>query len=145
MTKPLLSGKVAEQINAQLPNAVIESEKDWIIVRPEALSQVAQFLKTTPGLEFDYLTAISGIDYLDYLETVYHLISIKNNHSLVLKARCRREKPQLPSVVDVWRGADFQEREIYDLLGITFVGHPNLKRIFLWEGFQGYPLRRDYL
>jgi NADH:ubiquinone oxidoreductase subunit C len=64
----------------------------------------------------------------------------------VLKTRCNdREQPVVPSVISVWQGADFQEREIYDLLGIRFAGHPNMKRIFLWEGFKGHPLRRDYL
>ena len=74
------------------------------------------------------------------------LNSLEHNHSLVLKARCHdREDPALPSVVGLWQGADFQEREIYDLMGIRFEGRQNLKRIFLWEGFQGHPLRKDYL
>ena len=77
---------------------------------------------------------------------VYHLTSIEHNHSLVLKTRCySRDNPTLPSVVGLWRGADFQEREIYDLLGISFEGHPNLRRIALWEGFDGHPLRKDFL
>jgi NADH-quinone oxidoreductase subunit C len=76
---------------------------------------------------------------------VYHLVSIEHNHDIILKTRLiDREKPTLASVVNLWKGADFQEREIYDLFGISFTGHPNLKRIFLWEGFQGYPLRKDF-
>ena len=145
MTRPLLGREVAKQIAEHLPEAVVETEEAWVIVHPESLFQVGQFLKVTPDLEFDYLTSITAVDYLDYLEVVYHLTSIKHNHSLVLKVRCSREKPQLPSLVGLWRGADLQEREVYDLLGIRFSGHPNLKRLFLWEGFQGYPLRRDYL
>ena len=71
---------------------------------------------------------------------------MKYNHTLVLKTRCYdRNSAVVPSVVKLWRGADLQEREIYDLMGITFQGHPNLRRIVLWEGFQGYPLRKDYL
>jgi NADH:ubiquinone oxidoreductase subunit C len=86
------------------------------------------------------------VDYMDYFEVVYHLISLKHNHSLVLKTRCHdRGKPVVPSVVSLWRSADFQEREAYDLMGIVFDGHPNLRRLLLWEGFAGHPLRRDYL
>lgn len=145
MTKPLAGQEVAKQIERQIPEAVSESNESWLVIDPDSLPQVAQFLQTTPGLEFDYLNCIAGVDYVDYFEIVYHLSSIQHNHSLVLKVRCSRENPQVPSVVSLWRGADFQEREIYDLLGVTFVGHPNLKRIFMWEGFQGHPLRRDYL
>ena len=145
MTKPLVGQDVAELIAEHIPQAVVEATDVWVIIRPDLLLQVSQFLKATPGLEFNYLNCITGLDYLDYLEVVYHLTSMEHNHSLVLKVRCSREKPEVPSVVSVWRGADLQEREIFDLLGITFVGHPNLKRIFMWEGFKGYPLRRDYL
>ncbi|RLC93573.1 MAG: NADH-quinone oxidoreductase subunit C [Chloroflexi bacterium] len=145
MTKPLAGHQVGEQIRNQVPDAVIEASEEWVLIKPESLLAVANFLKTTPGLEFDYLNCITGVDYLDYLEVVYHLTSMRHNHGIVLKARCSRENAEVPSLVGLWRGADLQEREIYDLLGITFVGHPNLKRIFMWQGFEGHPLRRDYL
>ena len=146
MTELLRGQEVARQISEKLPEAVIDADKDWVMVKGESLLQVAQFLKNEPGLEFDYLTFITAVDYLDYFEVVYHLTSIAHDHSLVVKTRCYdRDNPSLPSVVSIWRGADFQEREVYDLMGIAFPGHPNLKRIFLWEGFQGHPLRRDYL
>ena len=74
------------------------------------------------------------------------MTSTMHNHSIVLKTRCHdRENPSVPSVISLWQGADLQEREIYDLMGIRFEGHPNLKRLFLWDGFQGHPLRKDYL
>jgi len=79
------------------------------------------------------------------LEVVYHLTSMELNHSLVVKARCDRDNPEVPSLYSLFRGADYQEREIYDLIGIEFTGHPNMKRLFMWEGFEGHPLRRDYL
>jgi NADH-quinone oxidoreductase subunit C len=145
MTKPFVGQDIGAQIAEHIPQAVVEATDAWVVVSPDLLLQVAQFLKVTPGLDFNYLNCVTGVDYLDYLEVVYHLTSMEHNHSVVLKVRCSREKPEVPSVVSVWRGADLQEREIFDLLGITFVGHPNLKRIFMWEGFKGYPLRRDYL
>lgn len=146
MTVILSGSEVAAKLEKQLPGSVVESGRDSLLVKGESLVAVAGFLKTAPGFEFDYLTAITGVDYYDYLEVVYQLTSIKRNHGLVVKARCYgRENPTLPSVVGLWRGADFQEREIHDLMGINFEGHPNLRPIFLWEGFEGYPLRKDYL
>lgn len=130
----------------RLPDAVIASDDTTIVVKSDSLSQAAGFLKDTTGLDFDYLVDLTAVDRLDYFEVVYRLNSITHNHSLVLKARCYdRDNPTVPSVVDLWRGADFQEREVYDLMGVSFSGHPNLKRLFLWAEFQGHPLRRDYL
>jgi NADH-quinone oxidoreductase subunit C len=142
-----ISGKdIAKKIEKKFPGCVAEVTAESLLVKAEALLEVATYLKNTPGLDFDYLTAVSGVDYIDCLEVVYHLTSIEHNHSLVLKTRCySRENPTLPSVVGLWRTADFQEREIYDLLGISFEGHPNLRRIALWEGFDGHPLRKDFL
>ncbi len=143
----VLSGKeIATKLEKHFPGSIVESSQNSLVVKSESLLEVATFLKATPGLDFDYLTSVTAVDYYDYFEVVYHLTSTKHNHSLVMKTRCYgRDNPAVPSVVSLWRGADFQEREIYDLMGISFHGHPNLKRIFLWEGFQGHPLRKDYL
>jgi len=146
MTLALSGNEVASQIEEQFPGSVAESTADSLLVKGESLLEIAAYLKTTPGLDFDYLTSITAVDYYDYFEVIYQLTSIEHNHSLVVKARCYgRENPTLPSVVSLWRAADFQEREIYDLMGISFEGHPNLKRIALWDGFEGHPLRKDFL
>jgi len=146
MTVALSGKEIATRLEEQFPGTIIESSQNSLVVKSESWLEVATFLKTTDGLDFDYLTSITAIDYYDYFEVVYQLTSIKHNHSLVVKTRCYgQDNPTVPSVVSLWRGADFQEREIYDLMGISFDGHPNLKRIFLWEGFQGHPLRKDYL
>ena len=146
MTVALSGEKIAKQIEKKFPGSVVESGPESLLVKAESLSEIAGYLKSTAGLDFDYLTAITAVDYIDCFEVVYQLTSLKHNHSLVVKTRCyQRDNPALPSVVGLWRGADFQEREIYDLFGISFEGHPNLKRIVLWEGFEGYPLRKDFL
>lgn len=146
MTEALAAKKIARQIEKEFPGCVVESSAESLLLKGESLLEIANYLKTTPGLDFDYLTAVTAVDYYDYFEVIYQLASLKHNHSLLLKARCySRENPSLPSVASLWRGADFQEREIYDLFGISFEGHPNLRRIVLWEGFQGHPLRKDYL
>ena len=146
MTTALVGEQIAKEITELFPGAVVVADKVAVVVTSQSLYQVAEFLKNTPALDFDYLTNLTAVDYMDYFEVVYHLISLKHNHSLVLKTRCNdRDKPVVPSVVNLWRSADFQERELYDLMGIIFDGHPNLKRLLLWEGFEGHPLRRDYL
>ena len=146
MTLAFSGKEIASRVEEQFPGSIVDSSQDSLVVNSKSWLAVATFLKDTPGLDFDYLTSITAVDYYDYFEVVYQLTSLKHNHSLAVKTRCyEREKPRLPSVVSLWRGADLQEREIYDLMGISFDGHPNLKRIFLWDGFEGHPLRKDYL
>ncbi len=142
-----LSGKeIAGKIEEKFPSSVVESSADNLVVKGDSLIEVARFLKDTEGLDFNFLNFITAVDYYDHFEVVYLLSSLEHNHSLVVKTRCYdRENPSLPSAVGLWQGADFQEREIYDLFGIRFEGHPNLKRIFLWEGFEGHPLRKDFV
>ena len=125
---------------------VVEQWTDLSVwVTPGSIVEVARFLKEEPTLYFNYLSSISAVDFVDHFEMVYHLTSFEHNHTAVVKARVPgREDPTLPSVVSVWQGADLQEREIWDLMGIRFSDHPNLKRIFLWEGFKGNPLRKDF-
>jgi len=146
MTVALKGDDVAKKLEEIFPGAVIASDKAVVIVDNESLYKVAEYLKSTDGFEFDYLANLTAVDHMDYFEVVYNLTSLKNNHSLIVKTRCyERENPDVPSVVGLWRTADYQERETFDLFGITFKGHPNLKRLLLWEGFEGHPLRRDYL
>lgn len=146
MTVALKGEGIAEKIREVFPGSVVSADEVAVVVATRSLYQVAEFLKNTPELDFDYLTNLVAVDYSDYFEVVYHLTSLNHNHSIVLKTRCYdRDKPAVPSVFHLWRAADFQEREAYDLMGITFEGHPNLKRLLLWEGFPGHPLRRDYL
>ncbi|HEY82731.1 MAG TPA: NADH-quinone oxidoreductase subunit C [Dehalococcoidia bacterium] len=146
MTVALSGKEIANQIVEKFPDSIVASSEKEIVVKSGSLLDVAAFLKDTPGLDFNYLNYITAVDYYDHFEVVYMLSSLEHNHSLVLKTRCYdRENPVLPSLVRLWQGADFQEREIYDLMGIRFEGHPNMKRIFLWEGFQGHPLRKDFM
>jgi NADH-quinone oxidoreductase subunit C len=145
MTVAMTSKEIASQLAAKFPGAVEEVGRDSVLVKTEVLVEVAAYLKDTEGLKFEYLNYITAVDYYSYFEVVYQLTSLEHNRSVILKTRCyERDNPTVPSVTGLWQGADFQEREIYDLMGIRFEGHPNLKRIFLWEGFNGYPLRKDF-
>ena len=145
MTRVLGGEEVAEHLRKRHPDAVEEWDGSGLWVRPESILEVVKFLRDEPGLEFNYLNAISAIDSIEYFDVVYHLTSLGHNHSAVIKARVYgREDPTISSVVSVWQGADFQEREIWDLMGVRFSGHPNLKRIMLWDGFPGHPHRKDF-
>ena len=145
MTVVLSSKEIASQLSGKFPGAIEEAGKDSVLVKGDSLVEVAAYLKDNEGLKFEYLNYITAVDYYSYFEVVYQLTSLEHNRSVILKTRCYgRDNPSVPSVTGLWQGADFQEREIYDLMGIKFEEHPNLKRIFLWDGFPGYPLRKDY-
>ena len=136
---------IADQIQAHYPDAVESANEQGIVVKGDRLIDVARLLRETPGLAFDYLNNVTSVDWSDRLEVVYHLSSISRGGApITLKVNAARDNPTVPSLVPVYRGADFQEREVYDMMGIRFTGHPNLRRILMWEGFAGFPLRKDY-
>jgi NADH-quinone oxidoreductase subunit C len=146
MTVHLNGKEIAAKLSSVFSTSIVASDSEVIVIDSKFLYQVADYLKNTAEFDFNYLANLTSADYLDYFEVIYNLVSLKHNHSLMLKTRCYgRENPEVPSVVSLWRTADYQEREVYDLMGITFTGHPNMKRLLLWEGFSGHPLRRDYL
>ena len=148
----------------QIVGVNFEAIDPWIEVAPDAVADVGRFLKTAPDLQFDMLNCITAVDYFEpdpkkaqktgwepHLEVVYHLSSTVKKHVLVIKASLPRWKdgqvgqlPQLPSVAHIWRTADWHEREVYDLSGVWFTGHPDLRRILCPEDWVGHPLRKDY-
>ncbi len=145
MTVALSSSAVNSRLREVVPGAVVEEGLDWVRVQPERIADVCRFLKDTEGLEFDFPESVSAVDYVDRFEIVYHLLSLRRNQMFVVKTDVYdRAEPALPSVTSLWAGANQQEREVYDLMGIVFEGHPAMKRILLWDGFEGYPLRKDY-
>ena len=145
MTRAFQGEELARFIQRRFPDAELEWDGDSLWIEPQRVREVARFLKEEPQLEFNFLNAVSAVDYIEHFELLYHLTSFEHNHSAVVKTRVYgRENPSVPSVVEIWPGADFQEREVWDLMGVAFEGHPNLKRIMLWEGFPGHPLRRDF-
>ena len=147
MTTTVIPGtEVAERVTATFPGAVIEATQHSVTVKADQVVEVALFLRDDDDLDCKFLNTLLGIDWLEYFDVVYVLSSLAKNHMLVLEARTMaHEDPVVPSVSGVWQGAHLQEREVYDLMGIAFSGHPALKRIFLWDGFPGHPLRKDFL
>ena len=133
--------EVLKEFEPQVSGAVDEVVAT---VRPEHIPQVCRTCKEDPRLAFDYLRCLSVVDYQDRLEVVYHLYSLEKRHKMVVKASVPPDQPHVPSVVSVWRAADWFEREGADLFGINFQGHPNLVPLLLYEGFEGYPGRKSF-
>jgi NADH-quinone oxidoreductase subunit C len=146
LTTVVSGSDLAILVGKRLLHSVTLSDVGAAWVTPEALVDVCRFLHDDPDQAFELLSSVTAVDYVEFFDVVYHLTSISRNASAVLKVRLYgREALSLASVTSVWSGAELQEREIFDLLGVSFDGHPNLKRLLTWEGFQGHPLRRDYL
>jgi len=153
-----------EELRARLRKAlrrgaVLGMQADGAIeLQPRVLVSAGRFLRDQEG--FDYLSNVSGVDWLGQgqFEVVYHLYAMRRGERgalgegpagplgpLVLKVRVPRDNPVVPSVTTIWPSALWQEREVYDLMGIRFEGHPDLRRIYLWDEFEGHPLRKDYV
>ena len=135
----------AEELKKALPDAVtaigLQCNKPEATVKKENLLDAAA---KAQELGFDQLSVITGVDYEDRVEAIYNLFSYDNKHNLVLKVILDHDNPEVDSLTSLWKGADWLERETYDLVGINFTGHPNLTRILLPEGWNGHPLRKDY-
>lgn len=127
-----------------------ESSQLWIRVEPPQLTAVLSFLRDDPRTRFEQLVDLTCVDYLglpgatDRYGVVYSLLSLSLGHRLWVKCFVNDPDPQVPSVTSLWKGANWMEREVYDMFGIRFAGHPDLRRILTWEGFGSYPLRKDY-
>ncbi len=138
-----LTTRVAEGLRGLGADDAFRVEGNALIVEATRLVEVARLLRDELG--FDYLSNLTSVDYEDRFEVIYHLYSIQaGGPHVYLKVHADKDDPIVPSLMTVFHAADFQEREVYDMMGIRFAGHPNLKRILLWEGFDGFPLRKDW-
>ena len=141
--------QVYEKIKAVFPQAVtevVETPGDpYAVIEAASIVDVCRWLRDDPEMQFDLCSCVTGADDTKDFWVVYHLYSVPRNHRAVLKAKALpREAPSVPSVTGVWKAADWHEREAYDMYGIRFEGHPDLRRILLPEDWPGYPLRKDY-
>ncbi len=157
-----------DQLTAKFPDGVVgvnsEALDPWVEIAPTALPAVCLFLRNDRSTQMNMLNCITAVDYFEpdpkkaakfetqpHIELVYHMSSTVHKHTLVVKVKIPRWKddvagdlPEVPTVTGVWRTADWHEREVYDLSGVHFVGHPNLRRILCPEDWEGHPLRKDY-
>ena len=145
---------VLENLKKKFPTTVLSVFEDpsrsdlSVQVNSEGWHEIARFLHDDPSMAFDHMTDICSADYPDDLErfeVIYHFLSLPHGTRIRIKARVTEDEPKIPSITDIWKGADFLEREVYDLMGIRFTGHPDLRRILMPEDYdEGYPLRKDF-
>ena len=144
----LVLEEVKKALEELLPGVALTAEGASLVVAPNDLTAVCRCLKDTERFACDYLASLTAVDYPpDRIEVVYHLYSMAKKHGPVaLKVKVPRDPAacRVASVTPVWRSAEFQEREVYDLYGVTFEGHPDLRRILMWDEFEGYPMRKDF-
>ena len=141
--------EIHNAIQEKFPDIIVEFNdsvmQPYIKLTANQFNEVCQFLRDTDALDFDALMNLSGVDYGEELGTVYHLYSMQHRHKIVLKVNVPRENAEIPTVADLWRTADWHEREVFDLYGINFLNHPDMRRILLPDDWEGYPLRKDYV
>lgn len=140
--------ELQQRILELAPKAVCAENKQYLIahIPADTIYSVAKQLKETNDTKFDYLFSLTGVDANPALGVVYHLESTELGHCIVLQTMTEnRENPAIDSVCDIWKGAELQEREVFDLFGIMFNNHPDMRRLFMDEDWQGYPLRKDYV
>jgi NADH:ubiquinone oxidoreductase subunit C len=128
------------------PSATFEEGSEWVTlnVTPEQWKGMATSLCNTEALNMDFLFCITGVDWKTHMSMVYHFTSTIHRHTIVVKVKLERAQPEIETVSDIWRTAEFHEREAYDLFGIIFLNHPDLRRLFLTDEWVGWPLRKDY-
>jgi NADH-quinone oxidoreductase subunit C len=138
-------------LKQQFPEGVLETSTlngdATAVLRPDFLTKVMDFLRADPRLDFDVLVDITAVDYpgrVPRFDVVYHLMSLARRDRLRIKVGAEASEPTVASLTGLWGSANWLEREVWDMFGIRFEGHPNLKRILLYEEFQGHPLRKDY-
>lgn len=164
MDTQALMQRLHQRFAQRIVGGNLEAVDPWVEVTADGLPAVCRYLRDEPDLRFTMLNCISGVDYFQpdpnkaarvdwepHLEVVYHLSSLTHKHRLVLKVRLPRWKddvegrlPEVPTVSGVWSTADWHEREVFDLCGVHFTGHPDLRRILCPEDWEGHPLRKDY-
>ena len=139
--------RVTERFGEAVLGAHADHGDHTVIVDPKRIVEVITYLNTAPGLEFNVLMDLCGVDCLPRrprFEVVYHLYSLKHSHRLRLKVQLGGPEPETDSITSLYKVANWLEREVWDMFGITFRGHPDLRRILMYEQFEGHPLRRDY-
>ena len=145
MTKVLSGSEIEGILSSSFNNQIESLGNDYVQISNQKSLDLFNYLKIEQ--KYELLSSVTSVDRISHFEVVYHLTSLQKNESLVIKIKCGegRIDPKVKSVISVWRGAELQEREIYDLMGIMFEGHPNMKRLLLWENFEGHPLRKDFV
>ena len=141
--------QIYERVKNRFGDRVLEvaagKPDPFIVVDPKAIVEIGRYMRDDAELAIDCLSNESGVDYKDRIEVVYHLFSYKQRHTAVVKIKLPRENPSVETLENVWKSANWMEREIYDLLGVNFEGHSDMRRLLMPEDWIGHPLRKDFV
>lgn len=142
----MLNEDIKTQVLQWLPGATFDETGEWlnILITPVEWHHFATLLRNSSGFDFNFLFCLTCIDWKTHLTMVYHLTSTVHRHNIVVKANLDRNDPGIESVSDIWRTAEFHEREVFELFGVKFLNHPDLRRLILTDDFEGWPLRKDF-
>jgi NADH-quinone oxidoreductase subunit C len=140
-----LYSRAKEKFGDRISEIVDQKPDPWMVVNPAAIAEVCQFFKDDLTSAFDCLSNETGVDYPDRIEVVYHLFSYRYRHQAVLKVKLPRENPSVATLENIWKSANWMEREIYDLIGVNFEGHSDLRRLLMPEDWIGHPQRKDFV
>jgi NADH/F420H2 dehydrogenase subunit C len=142
----MLMEELKIQFTELLPTIIFEEGGEWLnaYVAPDELKSFVRKLRSQPGLDFDYLFCLTCVDWKTHFTMVYHFTSTLHRHNIVIKAKLDSENPEIETVSDIWRTAEMLEREVYDLFGVKFLQHPDLRRLIMPDDWKGWPLRKDY-
>jgi NADH/F420H2 dehydrogenase subunit C len=138
--------ELKEKIIVKWPEAIALEGGEWLNIQvpAEQWRYIALWLRDDAALYFDYLFCLTCVDWLKHLTMVYHLSSTRHRHNLVIKANLNRDAPIIETVSTIWRTADFHEREVYEMYGVQFTNHPDLRKLILPDDWEGYPMRKDF-
>lgn len=145
VTVTLSGAEVADRIRAAVPDAVRDAIPAFVVLNPERTYDAMRFLRDDELLDGKFLVQLCSVDAITRIDMIYHFSSLAQNHIFEVKVPLDHERPEVASISPLWIGAWLQEREVYDMMGVNFVGHPDLTRLFLWDKFPGHPLRKDFL
>lgn len=145
MTPEEITNKLRERFGDAVQEVNLDGFLPFALVNSSKIAEVCEFLKDDDDLKFDFLSNLGGRDLGEQFEVFYMLYSYNRRHSFTIKTRTTRDNPHVPTVAGVWRAAEWHERETFDMFGIVFDGHPDLRRILLPSDWEGYPLRKDYV
>ncbi len=147
MDAAAICDRIKARFGDRVKSVELSAKDPFVVVDGDVIVDICRFLHDEADLRFDALSNQSGVDYKDqgWIEVVYHLYSYPFRHKIVLKVRTPRDNAEIPTVESVWKAANWLEREIYDLLGVTFLNHVDMRRLLMPEDWVGYPLRKDFV
>lgn len=146
LKEDMTNDELKVRITELVPDAAYDESGEWLNVKvaPSEFRKLSESLYEDKELNFDFMFCLTCVDWKDHLTMVYHLKSTTQDHTIVVKSDLNRDKPEIETICDIWRTAELLEREVAEMFGVTFINHPDPRKLLLWDDFKGFPLRKDF-